>query len=390
MADHVPFVNGPEDCRLFKNLYGDSAMVRLSLETLDNVIDRLPVGTQTWIDPAIDGLQDLNPKTTTSQYMQHVRRFTGHDRISDPGFQTNPDENVVVDFVNDVMNACVGGPRKPHWVSIPQLPAVGDSSRNKINRMLARAAGEWKTEQRSAVKLILPIIFTHQDQTKLKTKRKHPLSLSKKCYELAAADGVWVVEARLSDQEGSKPLERRLAAIIDFHKELAEVLPSGSLTIAGPYWGLNLILWARNLVRYPAISLGSGYRYYVPGSPLHRANQHFALSPLRRWATAGPPFKAWLKASLARIPTQENAHREFEALYKNYDALVDDWRRQVAKFYKRWFDDLNAVPPNGRPLALFQQLSSAYVLGRSLTELKSEGTARRPERVAQQLMMHCL
>lgn len=389
MADHIPFINGPEDCKLFKRLYADSAMVRLSLETVDNVIGALPKSTITWVDPAVDGLQDLNGKPT-SQYIDHVSKFPGYDRISDPGFQANPDKKVVVDFVYPVMDACVGGSRKPHWVSIPQLPVVGDSSRNKINRMLARAAGEWRIERRFSVKLILPVIFTHQDQTRLKTKRKRPLLLARNCYDAAAADGVWIVESKLFDQEGSKPLDRRFAAIVDFHKEIAEELPPDAITIAGPYWGLNLILWARNLVRYPAISLGSGYRYYIPGGVLHRANQRLALPPLKRWAVADSRLRAWLRESIGRIPPQEISRRELDALYKNYDALLADWKFQVARFYKRWFDELDAVPRSGRSLALFQQLSSAYVLGRSLPELRGEGTARRPERVAQQLMMHCL
>jgi hypothetical protein len=374
---------------VFRRLYTDSVLVRLSLETLDSVIDDLPAGTKLWVDPALDGLQDINGNPT-NQYMDHVKRFEGYERISDPAFQASPAKNVVVDFVNAVMDACTRRSRKPQWTTIPQLPMVGDSSRNRINRELAKAAGQWKVHRSSSVKLILPIILTHQDQTRLKTKRKRPLSLAKSCYEAADADGVWVVEANMNDQGGSKPLDHRFAAIVDFHKEMADELSPDWITIAGPYWGLNLILWARNLVRYAAISLGSGYRYYVPGSPLHRANERFALPPLRRWAVADSQLRPWLKESIGRIPPQENSRRELETLYRNYDVLAADWRLQVAGFYKRWFDEIESVPRNGRALALFQQFSSAYVLGRSLPEFKGGGSARRPERVAQQLMMHCL
>jgi len=65
-------------------------------------------------------------------------------------------------------------------------------------------------------------------------------------------------------------------------------------------------------------------------------------------------------------------------------------REQVAGFYKRWVDIIARAPKGGRSMALFQDLSAAYALGKSLMPFRNEGTARRPESVAEPLMMICL
>ena len=41
-------------------------------------------------------------------------------------------------------------------------------------------------------------------------------------------------------------------------------------------------------------------------------------------------------------------------------------------------------------MALFQDLSTAYALGKSLPDLEDEGTGRRPEAIAEPLMLSCL
>jgi hypothetical protein len=71
--------------------------------------------------------------------------------------------------------------------------------------------------------------------------------------------------------------------------------------------------------------------------------------------------------------------------------VKNEARWQVAQFYKNWFDKFSALPPSGRALALYQDLSSAYVLGKTLPKLpEEEKTARSPARVAKQLMLNCL
>jgi len=85
------------------------------------------------------------------------------------------------------------------------------------------------------------------------------------------------------------------------------------------------------------------------------------------------------------------AYIEVAAILSRFPVLFrSNNRDQIARIYKKWIDSLACVPVAGRPLTLYQQLSSSYVLGKSLSDLPERGTARRPERVAQQLMLVCL
>ena len=76
----------------------------------------------------------------------------------------------------------------------------------------------------------------------------------------------------------------------------------------------------------------------------------------------------------------------------NYNLLDEETtRRQIALFYKEWLDTIERTPEVGRSLALYQNFSSAFVLGKQLPTLpSSSGYARRPERVAEYFMLNCL
>ena len=405
-ADYIPFVSTEKDCEILKKFYPDPMRIRVSLEKRDQIADRLPPAANLWLDGAVDGIHIWDPeevrskikkkeKTRLKQYNDYIMHFPGCEKIRDSNFQKRPDYEVVKEFVRSVMDKCCDdGSRNPDWLSIPQLPMVKNNSRNKINQSLAEAAGKWRADNSFTGKMILPVILTHQDQVHLKKGRKGPLSEVERCYKLAGAAGVWVTETSLNDQEGSKPLStKRFPGLIQFHQELNELLPD-AITVAGPYWGMNLVLWARGLVRYPAISLGTAYKYYIPGVSFPSGSAHAAIPPLKRWVAVSREFQTWLKESLPRIPRQERAYAELEALLRGFQVRGFDkeyWRTQVAKFYKDWLNELTAVPTSGRALALYQQLSSAYVLGRSLRPLPpDEKSAKRPEKVAEQLMLSCL
>jgi hypothetical protein len=392
MADHIAFVSSSEDCKIFGRLYSDAALARVPLGRRQEIAGRLPHKTGLWVDAAIDSLHHWQVRGE-NKYNDHVKQFTAHEKIGDPEFQRSADKEkeLVKNFVNSVMDDCVklGA---PDWLSIPQLPVVSDPSRNRINRLLAHFAGEWRAKGKFNGKLILPIIFTNQNQVKGKTQRNKTLSLAGKCYDDAGADGAWVADSSLNDQDGSGPLVKRLHGLIDFHKELNGVLPSHAITIAGPYWGVNLILWARGLVRHPAIGLGKTYQYHVPGVRFFRGNEHIALPPLRRWATVGQPLHAWIGKVVPSLPREDRAYAELESIQRNYSRIMMDPRSQVAEFYKEWLKELALIPSSGRALGLFHHFSSAYVLGKTLAEPlpSAEKTARAPGRVAEQLMLSCL
>jgi hypothetical protein len=385
-TDYLPFVYTERDCELFNKFHSDASFVRIPLHNSKRLIPGLPAKAKVWIDAEIDGLHQI--AKASDLFANYLKDFAHSDKISDPAFQAKPEPGIVSEFVNAVLNACAVV--KPKLISIPQLPITSDTSRNKINKELARATSKW-AETRQQITLVLPVIFTHPTQYGKKTARNPKVTQVRQCFEASNAKGVWVVDSNLTDQDGAGTLDARLRALIEFHQELAVVLPGNPSIVAGPYWGLNLVLWARGIVRYPAVTLGNRYRYHLPGGRAQKASTRIALDPIKRLVVAKPELKHWLAESLKTIPTSDPAHVELRALLEKFNSLWQgDNRDQICNVYRRWLDSIAAAPMPGRALALYQQLSSAYVLGRTLGELPEEGLSRRPERVAQQLMLLCL
>jgi hypothetical protein len=391
-ADYVPFINSEYDCQAATQFNSDAAVMRVSLESIEKTRSKLPSGPKRWIDASIDGLHYKDPSKLSDNYQLHLNKFIGYQQIANPDFQKNPNKDVVKQFVDSVLNLCKS--EAPDWISVPQLPIVSDASRNKINKLFAELADQWKVKAAYTGKFILPVIFTHQNQINKKTERNKKIVSISACYSAARADGIWAADHTLNDQDGSGKFDERFPALRKFHEELNEKMPENTITIAGPYWGINLVLWARGCVQFPAIGLGGSYKYNIPGQKLPKGIVRVALRPLRRWAIASPSLKGWLSDTVASLPAGDAARADFASLEKEFAKLqvVPNAKLQIAAFYKSWFDKFSALPQPGRALALYQDLSSAYVLGKTLEALPDarEGTARRPERVAQQLMMNCL
>ena len=382
---YIPFVYSERDCELFKTYYPDSAHVRIPLQHAKRLVPLLPSKPKKWIDAEIDGLK---PVLDSSPYKKYVEAFKHYESIADEGFISRPSPAIVQEFTNSVLDTCLAF--KPSLVSVPQLPMPAGNKRNKINRELAKATAEWASAKGFSGTLILPVIFTHQNQLSKKTIRNPRVALVRQCYDAAKARGVWIIDSSLVDQDGAKTLESRFRALIDLHQEIADALPPTSI-VGGPYWGLNILLWSKGLIKYPAITLGNRSRYYLPGGRAQLPNTRVALSPLKRWAVVKPELRAWLTDALKAVPPTDPAHIEFAELSQRFSSLLrDDNREQICRSYRAWLDSLSSVSQNGRALTLYQQLSSAYVLGKSLADLPEEGPAKRPERIAQQLMLFCL
>jgi hypothetical protein len=194
------------------------------------------------------------------------------------------------------------------------------------------------------------------------------------------------------DQDGSRTLERtRFPGLISFHEELIASLQGTTFVVGGPYWGLNLVLWSKGLIHYPAVGLGNRYQYHLAGGHLLQGKSRIALDPLKRLVVVNRDLEQWLSGALKKMPPSDPAYIWFAALLARFPVLLrGNNRKQIAATYKKWIDSLASVPSAGRSLTLYQQLSSSYVLGKSLPDLPEKGTARRPERVAQQLMLVCL
>ncbi len=388
MADYIPFVYSPRDWSVVSSVYPDAAIYRLPLQSADS----LPhFNARLWIDTGTDSLENW-PFDRNPAFAQFFKGIPNARRVSDVTFQAKPEKLAVTSYVDAVLDSAIDSVPKVEWLSVPQLPYVDGSERNKINRALAQATDDWKAKRKFKGKLILPIILTNQRQLNGKTERNGKVGLAASCMNLCQTDGVWVVDSSLNDQAGSANLEKRFHGIVNFHEELGAQLPTQAITVAGPYWSLNLVLWARGLVQFPAIGVGKGYQYYLPGGPLLQGNPRIALAPLRRQRTWSAPVRKWLEDAVMEVPKGSDAFLSFSNVLKHFQILSDkrQARKQVAGFYSQWFKELAEVPSDGRALALYQDFSRAYVLGKSLPDLPPPEAPRSASRIARQFMMVCL
>ena len=389
MADHIPFMTGDDGVRLLKAHFSDSSMIRIPLDRAEKLIGKLPPSSSFWIDPCVDGLDDLESrKNSWIEFMKDCSHF---DKIGSPGFHSKPVMSEVQSFVNAIMNKCAA--YRPSGITVPQIPLIDGSERNKINRALADATGTWKSDSNFQGKLIIPLIATHKDHFNGKKARTPKIQQAERCYNDSNADGTWVVDQSVLDESGSVSLRSaRFASVISFHEELNEKI-SGSIRIAGPYWGLNLVLWARGLVTHPAIGLGSGYQYFLAGGQGSMPSVRIALPSLRRRVLHNETLRQWLTKAIQKLAPSHPAHVEFSHILHRFDELgqLERAKEQIAAFYKHWFNSIAAVPIGGRSMAMFQDLSASYALGKSLPEFSAdEGAARKAESIAEALMMSCL
>jgi hypothetical protein len=223
MADHIPFITGDDGSTLVKKIYHDSDFVRLPLDRASKFLPLLPHSSKVWVDPCVDGLDDLETRRSQpgnkNAWFDFMRKFANFERMGTPAFHDKPVASDVYDFVKAVMEACAV--HKPTWITVPQLPVVEDSVRNKINRALATATGRWKSSSGYSGRLILPLVFTHQSQVNGKTARNPKVQQAQRCYHEAQADGFWAVDKSLTDDNGSSTLRnKRFPGIIALHEEL--------------------------------------------------------------------------------------------------------------------------------------------------------------------------
>ncbi len=399
MAAHIPFVNSKRDWRLVCAYYEDSVACRFPLEGWRELSDK-PRKMKTWVDAGVDGLHRLlgrengngtEGKSVRAEWKEYISSFECFKDLAQPEFVRSPKQQKVDAFVASVLERA--DQTDADWISVPQLPITDGVGRNKINRSLAKATGLWRSRSRFKGKLILPVILTGQRQIKTKTMRSKKISVIRTCYENARAQGVWIVEQSLNDQLAYSTFRQvRFPALIAFHEELTGELETGAVAIAGPYWGMNLILWARGLASHPAVGIGGGFLYQIAGGIPRPAKTRVALPPLRRRALR-TNLDGWLHEAIERLAPEDRATKELQELSEKLLGLSDEKKakEQVADFYKRWFDLIDAATPSGRALGLFQDLGSAYVLGKALPTLPSnQERPRQPAAVAEQLMTSCL
>ena len=391
MAPYIPFAHTKAGCDILTTFYSDAPAVRVTLDQVALLKPYLPSTVPLWIDPAFEGFS-IKPAARSADWQNFIEHYANQGDFEDPAFLDKPSKPEVQALVEGLMNACIA--HSPARITIPQWPVDLDTPKFKLNRLLAEAATKWRSTTNKHVELILPVVFTHQSQLGDKAARTKSISHVKSCLARGQFEGLWGVDSSLADQDGTGNFENdRFKSILKFFDEVREVVGSAKHLTAGPHWGLNLVLWARGQVNHPAIGLGSAYQYHVHGGIPHGPKTRVALAPLRRWATYSSELRTWLAANIPLTPPGSPAHKALSDLHTKfvYYESSTTARQQIAQFYRDWVHSLDSTPAAGRALALFQDLSSAYVLGKTLGPLpKDEKSARRPERVAKQLMLNCL
>ncbi len=390
MLKFIPFINSNSDVTILKDHYSECQVVRVTLEKIDDIknINSIPGDIKRWLDAGVDGYE-YNIQNPQKPIPSHLEGCDNSTKIFEAENIRKPNKKMVEEFVTSVLNVCIE--HKPQWLTIPQLPVSDSIQRNKINFYLAKATLKWKIDKKFGGSLLLPLIFTNKQQLMLKTHWKPRIDAAIRSYKAAQADGIWVVDKSLSDQNAERSFVDRFPSSIALHEYIKN--NTKGFLVAGPYWGLNLVLWARGIIDYPAIGLGSGYQYHLPGGTLRKSTSRIALPPLRRCAIVNTDLRKWLDKAIEQISNKDPAFKQFEQCLNDIDKYTANMvaRNQVAKFYKDWIDKINAIDPAGRALALYQDLSSAFVLGKHLNTLPAScGYARKPEKVAEYLMLNCL
>jgi len=409
MADYIPFVNSSSGCSILDKHYQDAHIVRVSLDKIKRIQADIPSRIPLWLDPAVDAYHHLRTGTwpsdkarwnewqkgTRKNWERCFKPIAHHEVLLQEKPWVKQHRDKVDHFVAALLKNCLGF--RPKWITAPQLPLSKGVGRT--NNCLVQATGRWKENSAANVKLVLPVIISDSNVLNTKSSRDKVATETGKRLRKARAEVLWVVDTSLADHHRNAQFPKRYRNLIEFHSLLNEYLPTGTTTVGGPYWGINLVLWARKLCTFPAVSLGTTYTYHYSCGQPRPGNIRLAIPPIRRWVIQKNELKDWLEKAMGRLSPSDPAYRELSELRNNIVAFRD--RRgavtQVAKFYNEWLRRIQGVAPEGRSLALYQDLSSAYVIGRQLPPLPKEVLStsapmeiREAGKVAEQLMLYCL
>jgi len=390
MPNYIPFIFSNKDIDLLKDYYADTKCVRIALEKTD-LIKLIPSNLKIWLDANVDIFHNRLP--ADNKLRKIYSKFDPNDLISDADFQRSPDRQYLQEFIYSILNHCSA--YNPYLLSIPQLPLVEKPNRYKINKLMLQFTVEWQEKQKYRGGWILPLIICNQSLINRKPLRDRIIEYVKKSNDIRNLAGIWAVESTLNDNQASGTFgTKRFPNLIEFHKSLRQSINPNTKIIAGPYWGMNLILWARGLITHMAFGLGKGYQYFIASGTRRTGSARIALPPLKRLVVVEGELEEWLKKARKHLKGDPITSLAFEDILrnlKNYYAN-ETAHMQVAKFYKEWISSYDNLPPDGRALALYQDFSNAFVLGKKIKRLlpPSAKSARAPEKVVQQFMLNTL
>lgn len=400
-ATYIPFVRTKGECDIAQQVMQDVDLVRVSAEFIDE--GPMPVNWRLWVDPSFDGYDDVANRGWTADpnsirgWEKWIRTFPEHKA---PLSSEKPKHPQLAELARNILSAIAR--QNPAVISVPQVTHDASTNSHKINESLASAAGDWKAANWNKGILALPVVITDYEVYRTKTKGWGPkIKTISRSIEASRASIVWVVHAKFDDLCGVSSRDKEeFPKLIDFHYRLKEALPSNTTLIAGPYWAINLILWARGVIDIPAISCGSGYKYYPPTAFRPQPKNRIALPSLRRWYSATPDLKEWVREAKRKFPPRTPVRAELEQIESQFSSFLGGRGRkpsmlQTASFYEMWIQQLAGTHAAGRALFLYQDFSSAFVTGSQMKkplpkDSSLSADARKPGAMAQQFMLQCL
>lgn len=402
MLPVIPSVTSRTVGKLADEYFADCGCVRVPAQLAAGPRSWKPsAGQKLWVDAGVEKLH----RQEAHKVEEWLRMVPGCDDLLDPHFIAKPNARKVEEFVRDLLTRC--NESQPTWLSVPQLPAVENSARNKVNKILAEAAQKWKDNSQFTGQFVLPVIISHPSQIRTKTARKAKAVVAKHCFSHSDASVLWTVDSSFNDEKGNAAArQQRIGGLIDWQEEINEAIEP-AWRVAGPYWAAHLVLWARDLVDAPLIGVGSGFqlplsRVVVQENVIRKSKA--PLPSLRRRIVVDEALASWLDSAVRRLGQGHDAAQEFAKLaewirknkisdgskQKFLKVFDEACRRATAKFYRQWIDTIKNVPAAGRPIALFQDTSQAYSLGKGLPPFASEAGANPAASIAEALMLNCL
>jgi len=445
------------DARLVKRHYSDSRACRVLLADAPVVLRQLPRGPGRWLDAGFDGFPgnallgqkvEENAERYPNRWYNRMKCLPAFELLMNKAVIEKTGTRRLSKKQNTELKATVFGLLDEclrlgaDMITVPQLAQGGGPARNCVNMALAKLTAEW-AGRNPHTGLVYPIIFSKvSGQTTSRAAWQSKVDTAIKYCGLAGATTCWLVDASLDEEKAASTLRsERFPRLVEIHQYLRKELADKEI-MAGPYWGFNILLWARRLIDLPVIAVGSGFQYHLSGGRATKATPRAALPPLRRLAIADRQLERWFAEALAKLSPSEpefsqlaRSHQELrrtddqtmkavdeleakelemdkyeelqsagvdaQGIYAELEvmqqevpirSMSDQWRDQVAKFYKQWMISIAEAPPAGRALRLYQQLSRAYMLGKVLGGKVADRTGydSRPESHAEQLMQHCL
>ncbi|MCC5823871.1 MAG: hypothetical protein LAT64_08995 [Phycisphaerales bacterium] len=403
----IPVIRNKTEAAIVKSTMPETDTVRISVDLLETMPK--PTGLRLWVDLAFDGFEFVFGddkeiwKQAPSGWHKWAQSLQCVDCMATEEAARNAAQGDIDRLVASAMDRAAEF--DPAAISVPQVPYTTSANRHSINKKLATAAGKWKTKNWSNGTLILPAVLSHSDAYRIKTVATPRVNAIVRSLESSRATGVWISHAGFDDLGGQGNLaNEKFPSIISFHEQVNDALPSKTFTCAGPYWALNLILWARKLIDVPLLACGSKFQHNSP-RPVQllgrqRPSPKIALPPLRRSYTVNAELRTWIRSARSKFPQSSATWEEFDKLDASFSQYLgpsgkEPAMRQTADFYMQWVRQIAETQLAGRALFLFQDFSTAVVNGSHIgTKLPKQGglsaDARNPGFIAEQFMLQCL